>query len=111
MRYYRKTGVFPINHCAVIKRDLYQRRPELRAAALSLFDRANDLADRQRMEHVEYHYQVGLIDAATKQRLAERVVRYGVAANRVTLDKLARYSFDQGFTPRLVDMDAFFAAP
>ncbi len=108
-RYFAKTGIRHINHCAVIKRDVFERRPELRKAVTDLFDRANDIADRQRLEHIDYHRQAGMIDDKTSAALAQRLVYHGVEPNRRTLETLARYSLAQGFTQQLVDIDKFFS--
>jgi hypothetical protein len=37
-------------------------------------------------------------------------VRHGIRANRVTLDTAARYSHEQGLTPRVVKLEEVFAA-
>ena len=38
------------------------------------------------------------------------MVRHGIRANRVTLDTAARYSHEQGLTPRVVGLEEVFAA-
>ena len=110
IRYHRKTGIFHINHCVVVKRDTMERAPGLARFALDMFDASNGAADAMREEAVDYYYDTGLIDTAARDHLARPVTPYGYAANKTTLDTLARYSHDQGFTPQLIDMQAFFSA-
>ena len=48
IRYYRKTGIFPINHGMVIKREIAEKHPWAVLNLLKAFDRANDIANRER---------------------------------------------------------------
>ena len=109
LRYYRKTGIYPINHGMVIKREVAEAHPWAVLNIVKAFQAAADLADRQRMEHVEYYRASGLLTADAHAALREPLVRHGVVANRVTLETAARYSVEQGLTPRLIALDEVFA--
>ncbi len=61
IRYYRKTGIFPINHQAVVRRDVYEQEPWVAQNILKAFIAANDIANARRRQHVEYHLATGLI--------------------------------------------------
>ena len=63
MRYYRKTGLYPINHGMVIKRELAERHPWAVTNILKAFNQANELAEKQRLEHAEYHVETGMLPA------------------------------------------------
>ena len=52
VRYYRKTGLYPINHGMVIKRELAEKHPWAITNILKAFKQANDIAEKQRLEHV-----------------------------------------------------------
>src|ERR1700722_11674917 len=41
IRYYRKTGIFPINHQAVVRRDIYEKEPWVVLNLLKAFNKAN----------------------------------------------------------------------
>jgi len=110
VRYYQKTGLYPINHGMVIKRELAEQHPWAMTNILKAFNRANDLANRQRMEHVEYHIETGLLPAQAKEALATPIVSHGINANRHVLETIAQYSLEQGLTPRLMKLDELFAA-
>lgn len=107
-RFLGKTGIFPINHCVVVRRSSLDERPALLREVHQLFDLANDMADQERQEHIAVHVLAGVIDESARKALAPRLINHGVEPNRRTLETLARYSFEQGLTPRLVDIDAFF---
>ncbi len=70
IRYYRKTGIFPINHQAVVRRDIYEKEPWVVLNLLKAFNKANDIANAQRIEHVEYHLATGLARGRCQHRLA-----------------------------------------
>jgi 4,5-dihydroxyphthalate decarboxylase len=110
VRYFRKTGIFPINHGMVIRREIAEKHPWTVLNLLKAYDRANEIANRQRMEHVQYHVWAGLISAEAGKALAEPVLRHGIKANRKTLETAAQYSFEQGLTPRLMKLEEVFAA-
>ncbi|MGH8641814.1 MAG: PhnD/SsuA/transferrin family substrate-binding protein [Burkholderiales bacterium] len=109
IRYYRKTGILPINHGMVIRRDIAEKHPWAVLNLLTAFNRANDIANRERAEHAEYHIAAGLLPAGATEALATPLVRHGIHANRATLETAARYSHEQGLTPRVVKLEEVFA--
>jgi 4,5-dihydroxyphthalate decarboxylase len=106
VRYYRKTGLLPINHGMVLKREIAERHPWVVLNVLKAFERANELADRERLEHARYHIDTGL---ASAESLGTPLVKHGVKANRLVLDTAAQYSQEQGLTPRRVKLEELFA--
>jgi 4,5-dihydroxyphthalate decarboxylase len=110
IRYYRKTGLYPINHGMVIRRELAQQHPWAVLNILKAFERANAAANRQRMEHTEYHVETGLLPADARKNLQVPIVSHGIAANRAVLETVAQYSQEQGLTPRLMKLDELFCA-
>jgi 4,5-dihydroxyphthalate decarboxylase len=110
VRFYRKTGIYPINHAMVIRREIAEKHPWAVLNLLKAFNQANEIANRQRVEHVQYHVWAGLISQEAGKALAEAVVHHGIKANRKTLETVALYSNQQGLTPRLVKIEELFAA-
>jgi 4,5-dihydroxyphthalate decarboxylase len=106
VRYYRKTALLPINHGMVVKRELAERHPWVVLNVLKAFERANELAERERLEHACYHVDAGLVDG---EALRTPLVRHGVKANRLVLEAAAQYSQEQGLTPRRVKLEELFA--
>jgi 4,5-dihydroxyphthalate decarboxylase len=109
-RYYSKTGIYPINHGMVIKREIVERHPWTVLNLLKAFEKANDMANQQRLEHVSYYLATGLLPRESKEALAKSIVIHGIRANRPVLETAAQYSFEQGLTPRLVKLEEVFAA-
>jgi 4,5-dihydroxyphthalate decarboxylase len=110
IRYYRKTGLYPINHGMVIRRELAEKHPWAVLNILKAFERANAAANRQRVEHSEYHIESGLLPADARKSLQVPIISHGIAANRAVLETVAQYSQEQGLTPRLMKLDELFAA-
>jgi len=109
VRFYQKTGIYPINHCMVIKREIVDRHPWTVLNLFKAFARANDIAEKARMEAVAYHLETGLLPPEARKALATPLIRHGIAANRKVLETTAQYSFEQGLTPRLVKIEEMFA--
>jgi 4,5-dihydroxyphthalate decarboxylase len=110
VRYYRKTGIFPINHGMVIRREIAEKHPWVVLNLYKAFARANEMADRERVEHAEYYRAAGLLTREAGDALRAPLVRHGIVANRNVLETAARYSHEQGLTPRLLALEEVFAA-
>ncbi len=109
VRFYEKTGIYPINHAMVVKREIAERHPWVVLNIFKAFQKANDIAEKERMEACRYHLETGLLPREARKALATPVVRHGIAANRKVLETAAQYSFEQGLTPRLMKLEELFA--
>ena len=109
VRYFEKTGIFPINHAMVLRRSLAEKYPW---SAMSIYEamvEANEIADRERIGHMQYHLETGLVPTELRKVVEAPVVRHGLKANRHTLETACRYSHEQGLTPRLMKLEEVFA--
>ncbi len=109
VRYFKKTGIYPINHGMVIRREIAEKHPWVVLNLLKAFEAANEIANQQRMEHVAYHVETGMISTEAAKALEQPVIRHGIKANRKTLEACAQYSLEQGLTPRLMKLEELFA--
>jgi 4,5-dihydroxyphthalate decarboxylase len=110
IRFYRKTGMYPINHGMVIRRELAEKYPWIALNLYKAFEDASAIADAERMEHVRYYLDTGRLPAETAEPLRTRLVRHGIRANRKALETAAQYSYEQGLTPRPMKLENVFAA-
>src|SRR5881409_1965392 len=110
IRYYRKSGIFPINHGMVIRKEIVEKHPWIVLNLYKGFERANEIANRERLEHAEYHCAAGLLSGEAKEALSVQLVRHGIKANRKVLETAASYSHEQGLTSRPVALEEVFAA-
>lgn len=108
-RYYSRAGIFPINHGMAVRKTLVDEHPWVVLNLYKAFVRANEFAERQRLEHVDYHLAAGLLSAQSYDALKTPLVRHGIKANRQVLETAARYSLEQGLTPRLIALEDVFA--
>ena len=109
IRFYKTTGIFPINHGMAVKREVFEREPWVVINILKAFIAANDIAEKERREHVAYHVETGLVPADYRKALAVQLITHGLKANRAVLETAAKYSNQQGLTPRVMPMEELFA--
>jgi ABC-type nitrate/sulfonate/bicarbonate transport system substrate-binding protein len=114
--YYSRTGIFPIMHTVVVRRDLLERHPGLARALYDGFSEAKDLAlEKYRKGRMEQHNDISVpwftaLLERNSEQLPEDWWPYGVEANRTALDTFLRYFFEQGLSKRLWTCDDIFAA-
>jgi 4,5-dihydroxyphthalate decarboxylase len=109
VRYYRKTGLYPINHTMVIKRKLAEQNPWVMLNILKAFNDANEICDQQRAELTAYHIETGLLPSEAAKTIKTPVMYNGISANRRVLEAAAQHSFEQGLTPRLMKVEELYA--
>jgi 4,5-dihydroxyphthalate decarboxylase len=109
VRYFRKTSIYPINHGMVVRREIAEKHPWVILNLLKAFDKAAEVGDAQRMQHVSYHVDSGMISQEAAKALREPVLRHGIKANKLILETAAQMSLEQGLTPRLARLDDIFA--
>jgi 4,5-dihydroxyphthalate decarboxylase len=113
IEYFGRTGIYPIMHLVVVKREVYERHPWVALNLYKAFVTAKDLC-LERMKGIGGHSPVALpgflhrLDQARKV-YGEDLWPYGVEANRATLHSACRYSFQQGLSSRLVAPEELFA--
>src|SRR5215472_12100720 len=105
VRFYRKSGIYPINHGMVIRRELAEKHPWAVLNLLKAFEAANEVANQQRIEHTDYHAAAGLISPDCAKALRTPIIRHGIKANRLTIEAAAAYSVEQGLTPRQMKLE------
>jgi 4,5-dihydroxyphthalate decarboxylase len=105
IRFYRKTGLLPINHQTVVRRELFENEPWVALNLVKAFNKANEIANERRVEHVADHVAAGLLSGDAKTAL----IHHGVKANRKVIETIAQYSLEQALTPRLIKIEELYA--
>ncbi|MFJ9030519.1 ABC transporter substrate-binding protein [Streptomyces sp. NPDC102274] len=110
--YYRETGIFPIMHVVVIRRDVYERYPwvaqSLNKALLTARDEAYaSLYDTSALRFMLPWLIPQLEEARTL--LGRDYWSYGVKDNHETLATFLRYHHEQGLSARLWTPEELFA--
>ena len=109
-RYYAKTGMYPMNHGMVIKRELAEKHPWAVLNIFKAFEDAANFGDQQRKAMMINHIETGLLPPEAEAAIATPLIKHGVVANRKELEAIALYSFEQGLTPRQLTLEEMFAA-
>jgi 4,5-dihydroxyphthalate decarboxylase len=110
--YYRKTGIFPIMHVIVIKRDIYEKNPWIAMNLYKAFCRAKEFVVKSYSQTAALHVSIPWIIeeiARTKELMGEDWWPYGLMKNRKTLETFLRYHYEQGLSARLMTIEELFA--
>ena len=112
--YYERTGIFPIMHTVVIRRDLLARNPELARPVYEGFCNAKKAAE-ETYRHGQIFNSMGTMFPWFSRLIEEDIATlgedwwpYGIAANRRALDAVLRYHHEQGITDRLFTVEDIF---
>ncbi len=114
--YYKRTGIFPIMHTVVIRRDLLAQHPELAKNAYQGFCDAKKAAVEQYEHGLIFNNMATMFPWFSKLIHEDRSVLgqdwwpYGIEANRKAIDAILRYHFEQGITDRRFTIDNVFTA-
>jgi hypothetical protein len=104
--YYRRTGIFPIMHAVVVRKDLAAQRPDIVSAVYRGFCAAKDAAAERLVRGMTFNNVATMVPWLTKRIQQDRDLLgqdwwpYGISANRAALDAVLRYHHEQGLTSR-----------
>lgn len=108
-RYFKKTGIYPINHTVVVRRALLERYPFIALNLYSAFVAAKAEVAARGEDYLRRYFATGLLGAEAKGALAKDPMPYGFAATRPILETVAQYVHEQGLTGRRVELQEIFA--
>lgn len=111
-KYYKKTGIFPIMHTVIIKREVYERNPWIAVNLYKAFCRAKEIATSSYMETAALHVTLPWVNSEveyTRELLGKDWWPYGLERNRKTLETFLRYHHEQGLSERLMSIEELFA--
>lgn len=110
--YYRATGLFPIMHTVVMRREVYDAHPWAAVSLYQAFERAKDncLARLCVEEPVPLSLPwSGSLREQAVELMGEDFWPYGIDKNRKIIEALCQYTWEQGLAPvkaEIVDMFA-----
>jgi 4,5-dihydroxyphthalate decarboxylase len=110
IRYFQKTGIFPIMHAVAIKSEIVEKYPWVPQNLQIAFNKAKDIGVR-RMANPRVAPMVLYLENLEEQ---ERIFgpdpfQYGMTPSNVkNLETLAGYCHEQGLTKRLMKLDELF---
>lgn len=110
--YYKKTGIFPIMHVVVIRKDVYEANRWIARNLQHAFEEAKNVALKQAYEIGVLQFTMPwMIPAIEEQRsiFGGDPWPYGVEQNVKTIEALAQYSYEQGLSKRKIGVEELFA--
>lgn len=110
--YWRETGIFPIMHVIVLRRDVYEANRWIAQSLTKAFFEAqrrtyDDLAETAALKAM-LPWLVAHVDE-TRREMGDDWWPYGLERNRNTLSTFTRYHFEQGLSKRQLAPDELFA--
>jgi 4,5-dihydroxyphthalate decarboxylase len=110
--YYRRTGVFPIMHVVVIKREVYDAHPWVATSLMRAFAEAKDVADQRLHRGGTLFCQLPWLSMHLEERdrlLGRNPFVDGLEPNRVALETFITYELQQGLIQHSFPPEALFA--
>ncbi|HKY08026.1 MAG TPA: ABC transporter substrate-binding protein [Candidatus Binatia bacterium] len=109
--YYRRTRIFPIRHLIVVRDGVLRRDPEIGARLVQIFEDSKQQAYKYWSDHRRSSLAwFGAEQEEERALLGADPWLYTIAGNRVALDTLLDYAFEQGLTERRLGIEDIFAA-
>ncbi len=113
--YFRKTGIFPIMHTLVIRKDIYQKDPWVAQSLYKAFKEAKNQASNLYKAGEPFMHGLFMIPWLTAHREENRKLMgddlwpYGLEPNRKVLETFLRYHHEQGLSKRRFKPEELFA--
>lgn len=106
--YFRKTGIYPVNHCLVIKNEVLEADPWV---AEELFN-AFKTAKKSYLARLEKGVDLSPADEAAislGRAVGGDPFPFGVKTNRKALEAIVQFAFDQQVIPKKPSLEELFA--
>jgi 4,5-dihydroxyphthalate decarboxylase len=110
--YFQRTGIFPIMHTVVIRREVYARNRWVAGSMMKAFAAAQRLTYDGLRETAALKAMLPWLTAhveETRREMGDDFWPYGFEKNRRTLETFLRYSFEQGLSKTLLKPEQLFA--
>jgi 4,5-dihydroxyphthalate decarboxylase len=109
VRYFEKTGIFPMNHTVVVRRSVLEEHPWVALNLFNAFQTSKESVAARARDLADPYFRVGFLPLSARGGLDRDPFPYGVQANRSVLERLTQFSHEQGLTPRVVKLEELFA--
>jgi 4,5-dihydroxyphthalate decarboxylase len=107
--WYRKTGIYPINHTVVVKDSLLQADPTLAPRLFNAFQEAKAAFLQQLSSGAELSSEEQAL-AQRRSLVGDDPLPNGLARNRKAVEAVIQFAYDQKILPRKVNPEEMFAS-
>jgi 4,5-dihydroxyphthalate decarboxylase len=104
--WYRKTGIYPINHGVVIKTALLEQRPDIALRLTQAFVAAKDAY----LKRLDADDTPAGKNARALREVVDDPFPFGIAENRKALDAIVCFAVEQRVIPQAIPVEALFAS-
>jgi 4,5-dihydroxyphthalate decarboxylase len=109
--FYKETGIYAPMHLIVMSEELDRKQPDLAGKIYAAFERAKKVAYDDILSDMAGFTVVNLREKMKQQMDAwGDPFKYGLAANKDTIETFNRYNLEQGLVRSVVPLDRQFAA-
>jgi len=112
LEYYKRTGIFPIMHCVVIRREVYEQNRWVAQSLFKAFKEAQKKTYQDMHETAAHKTMLPWLSAhveEARRELGEDFWSYGFNENRETISTFLRYHYEQGLSKQLLTPEDLFA--
>lgn len=102
IRFFRETGILPMNHCVVVRRAVAEEHLWILLNLYDAFTRAKALAGESARQGLQPFLDLGWLEPSGALREDKDPFPYGIVGQRSSLETLTRYVYEQGLTSRIV---------
>ena len=110
--YFLRTGIFPIMHTVVFRREIYDANPWAALSLYSAFKKAKELAYAEMMETDALKITLPWVVAEmeeTQRVMGHDFWPYGIEPNQLALKVLPQYLYEQNLISRIPKTEELFA--
>lgn len=110
--YFRRTGIFPIMHTVVIRREVYEENRWVAQSLYKAFCQAQQETYRDLYETAALKAMLPWLTAhveEARREMGDDFWPYGYEKNEATLSTFLRYSYEQGLSKHLLTPSRLFA--
>lgn len=111
MDYAKKSGIFPIMHVLVVRREFHDAHPGVAHELQRMFTEAKDRSVRRALSAVVPSYPLpwaAANAARARDLIGDDFWPYGIEPNRSAIELFLDHCVDQSITPRRLDVDELF---
>ena len=111
--YFKETGIFPIMHTVVMKRETFDRHPWIGPNLFRAFEEAKRNSYRRALDGNICRFPIPWTFAyaeRSREIFGNDFWPYGVEPNRKVIESFAQYCYEQGVAHRLMSVDDLFPA-
>ncbi len=121
MRFFKKTGLYPINHGVVVRRSILEQHPWVALNLYKAFVEAKQHVVSNMVAAMEPYFATGMVGGDLRSENARDALGhgfkpvlpgdplgYGIKASREVLETITRYNHEQGLTPDRVKLEDLF---